>query len=118
MLTDAPHQFYFLLESLYYTYRNIRRHRIPMKEYRFVLLPRSRFLTGNLKKLQKSSKHCERPHQGKNIRAICVSFQNLKNSYRIFNPLTTNVSHYIETSQLICNANQLTDFYMIVNIGR
>ena len=25
-----------------------------------------------------------------------------------FNPLPTNVYHYIETSQLICNANQLT----------
>ena len=30
-----------------------------------------------------------------------------------FNPLTTNVPHHIETSQLICNANQLTGFYMI-----
>ena len=32
--------------------------------------------------------------------------------------LTTNVPHHIETSQLICIANQLTDFYMIGNIGR
>ena len=36
----------------------------------------------------------------------------------IFNPLTTNGPHNIETSQLICNANQLTGFYMMVNIGR
>ena len=36
----------------------------------------------------------------------------------IFNPLTTNVPHHIEASQLICNANQLNGFYMIGNIGR
>ena len=29
-----------------------------------------------------------------------------------FNPLTTNASHHIETSPLICIANQLTGFYM------
>ena len=34
-----------------------------------------------------------------------------------FNPLRTNVPHHIETSQLICNANQLTGFYMRENIG-
>ena len=34
------------------------------------------------------------------------------------NPLTTNVPHYTETSQLICIANQLTGFYMMGNIGR
>ena len=34
-----------------------------------------------------------------------------------FNPLTTNDSHHIETSQMICIANQLTGFYMIGNIG-
>ena len=34
------------------------------------------------------------------------------------NPLTTNVPHYIETGQLICNANHLTCFYMMENIGR
>ena len=33
------------------------------------------------------------------------------------NLLTTNVLHHIETSQLICTANQLTGFYMIGNIG-
>ena len=37
---------------------------------------------------------------------------------RIFNPLTTNIPHYIEASQLICNANQLTGFYMMGSIGR
>ena len=36
----------------------------------------------------------------------------------MFNPLPTNVPHHIETSQLICNANQLTSFYMMGNIGR
>ena len=35
-----------------------------------------------------------------------------------FNPLATNVRHHIETSQLVCRANHLTGFYMIVNIGR
>ena len=30
----------------------------------------------------------------------------------------TNVPHYIKTSQLICNANQLTGFYMMGNIDR
>ena len=34
------------------------------------------------------------------------------------NPLTTTVSHHMETCQLIWIANQLTDFYMIGNIGR
>ena len=32
-------------------------------------------------------------------------------------PLTNNVSYHIETSQLICNASQLTCFYMMGNIG-
>ena len=31
-------------------------------------------------------------------------------------PLTTNVPHHIETSQLICSANQLTGFFMMRNI--
>ena len=35
-----------------------------------------------------------------------------------FKPLTTNVPHHIETSQLICTENQLTGFYMMRNIGR
>ena len=34
-----------------------------------------------------------------------------------FDPLTTNVPHHIETSQLISNANLLTGFYMMGNIG-
>ena len=33
-------------------------------------------------------------------------------------PLTTNVPHHIETSQLIWRANQLTGFYMMGNTGR
>ena len=35
-----------------------------------------------------------------------------------FNPLTINFPHHIETSQLICNGNQLTGFYMMGDIGR
>ena len=34
------------------------------------------------------------------------------------NPVTATVAHHIEISQLICIANQLTDFYMIRNTGR
>ena len=34
-----------------------------------------------------------------------------------FNLLTTKAPHHIETSQLICIANQLTGFYMMANIG-
>ena len=34
------------------------------------------------------------------------------------NSLTTNVPHYIEPSQLICSANQLTGFYMMGNAHR
>ena len=34
------------------------------------------------------------------------------------NPLTTSVPHHIETSQFIRRENQLTDFYMMGNIGR
>ena len=33
------------------------------------------------------------------------------------NPLTINVSHNIENSQLICNPNELTSFSMMGNIG-
>ena len=36
----------------------------------------------------------------------------------LVNPLTANVSHHIETSQLIWIANQLSCFYMMENIGR
>ena len=36
----------------------------------------------------------------------------------IINALATNVSHHIETSQLICTASQLTGFYMVGNFGR
>ena len=34
------------------------------------------------------------------------------------NPLETNVPNHIEISQLICNANQLTGFYMMGSSGR
>ena len=33
-------------------------------------------------------------------------------------PLTINVPHHIETSKLICSANQLTGFYMMGYNGR
>ena len=39
------------------------------------------------------------------------------NEKKRVNPLTTNVSHYIETGQLICFANQLTGFHMMGNTG-
>ena len=34
------------------------------------------------------------------------------------NPLTTSVPHHIETSQMICRADQLNGFYVMGNIGR
>ena len=37
---------------------------------------------------------------------------------RGLNPLTSNVPHHVETSELICNANQWIGFYMIGNIAR
>ena len=33
------------------------------------------------------------------------------------NPLTANVPHHVETSQVICNASQLTGFYVMGNSG-
>ena len=41
-----------------------------------------------------------------------------RQAYHFFNSLTTNVSHLVETSQLICITNQLTSFYMVGKIGR
>ena len=38
--------------------------------------------------------------------------------FRDINPLTTNVPYHIETSQLICTANQVTGFYIMGNSGR
>ena len=35
----------------------------------------------------------------------------------LVNRLTTNIPYYIETSQLICIANQPTGFYVMGNIG-
>ena len=35
-----------------------------------------------------------------------------------FNLLATDVLYHIETSKLICDANQLAGFYMMGNIGR
>ena len=45
-----------------------------------------------------------------------ISFN--KNEAAVFNPLTANVPHHTETSQLIWNANQLPGFYMMGNIVR
>ena len=39
-------------------------------------------------------------------------------SIRKVTTLTTNAPHHTETSQLICNANQLTGFYIKGKIGR
>ena len=46
-----------------------------------------------------------------------LSFFILLSRASLFNPLTTNVPHHIETSQLICIANQLTGFYIMGIIG-
>ena len=47
--------------------------------------------------------------------ATLLSYVEIKN---YLNTLTTNAPQHIETSQLICNVNQLTGFYMIGNIVR
>ena len=49
---------------------------------------------------------------------VAIFFHCFDDFVRQINRLTTNVLHYIETSQLTCNANQLTGFYMMENIGR
>ena len=54
---------------------------------------------------------------GVQIKVDCWFLYNWNIECKLPNPLTTNVPHHIETSQLICNANQLTGFYMMGNIG-
>ena len=51
----------------------------------------------------------------KDIQAIYSTFFS---RYSFLNPLSNNVYHHIETSQLICSANQLTGRYMMGNTGR
>ena len=48
-----------------------------------------------------------------NEKEIAVSF--LFKLFYHFNQLVTNASHHTETSQLICDANELTGFYMMGN---
>ena len=54
-------------------------------------------------------------------RSMCHSlldlyFENI--AMLLIKQLTTNVPHHTETSQLICNVNQLIGFYMMGNIDR
>ena len=53
------------------------------------------------------------------IIVLMVTFQMGEKSlcYQMINPLTTNIPHYIEASQLVCITNQFTGFYMMGNIG-
>ena len=46
----------------------------------------------------------------RNLLALFIRKYMLEEATGIVNPLTTNVPHHIETSQLICTANQLTGF--------
>ena len=48
--------------------------------------------------------------------SVKINFQ--KTQFVSLNPLMTNVPHHIKTSQLVCNAYQLTHFYMMGNIYR
>ena len=51
---------------------------------------------------------------------LCVFFlvsPCLKKYVHVKQALKNNVPHHLETSQLICNANRLTGFYMMGNIG-
>ena len=43
----------------------------------------------------------------------CVVSAELAHASTPVNPLTTNVTHHIETGQLICIADQLTGVYMM-----
>ena len=52
-----------------------------------------------------------------NIKVFLKILLVLENTAVSINPLTTSVPHHIETSQLICIANQLTGFCMMGNIG-
>ena len=47
-----------------------------------------------------------------------VKFAKCEHQMYQINPLPTNVSHHMENSRLICNADHLTGFYMIRDIGR
>ena len=42
----------------------------------------------------------------------------IENGGRLVNPLTINIPHHIETSQLICKTNQLTGFYIMATFWR
>ena len=68
-----------------------------------------------LKKLQKKTQLVQNLQPIlQNEKEIAVSFL-FKLFYHI-NQLVTNASHHTETSQLICDANELTGFYMMGNI--
>ena len=68
-----------------------------------------------LKKLQKKPQLVQNLQPIlQNEKEIAVSFL-FKLFYHI-NQLVTNASHHTETSQLICDANELTGFYMMGNI--
>ena len=43
---------------------------------------------------------------------------NMVSPNNMVNPLTSTVPHHTETSQLTCNGNQLTGFYVVVSNGR
>ena len=49
---------------------------------------------------------------------MCVLWKIYFHFFFVSNPLTTNGPHHIETIQLIYNANQLTGFYIMGDIGR
>ena len=68
-----------------------------------------------LKKLQKKTQLVQNLQPIlQNEKEIAVSFL-FKLFYHV-NQLVTNASHHTETSQLICDANELTGFYMMGNI--
>ena len=69
--------------------------------------------------LQTYVKKSKREHWSrKELMNFYISLWNLLVLAAGFNPLKTNFSYHIETSQLICNPNQLTSFSMMPNIGR
>ena len=61
----------------------------------------------------------EQDGSGKMVKKLAAPMAQKKSvRYQRLNQLTINVPHYIETSQLICIANQLAGFSMIGDIGR
>ena len=52
------------------------------------------------------------------VKCLVRKLFNVVKNFPRYDLLTANVSYHIEISQMICIANQLTGFYVKINIGR